>query len=766
MASVEPSQLEGDCVATPASEIPGALFTAALGSMDSKNSATSKSGKYASGESKIKPTVHENSGGDQCEEVPFTPSTNLNTMSATLSCEKESRISPDSIIEPPTLTQLFDSDSFKNDDKTHINSFEARQCGPSSQKRNDESVSVTETSRARVSISLPAHCGKLNSLAMLRDEMKRKLALNPVQNDRKLAVDAQLVGLQKIRAKMMSSSRLNAQSSDTGNVKKSFDKEETAENLRQTKSLTTDGKGGLDKGFSIPKLRRLAEKMKGRSKGNNTGQTQTTGTIRDMENETARERDLQDRLSRTVAYDRKRSVEHADLICDKSIPCKNLKMKWNENLVSICDESISKAKNSDKYFDVVNTGCDDMDTNSSANDRNNITSNSHNEFPVKRRNKENKDEYIKQTLQGRKNEEMERLSVHQEVSCGEACVINTDEFTLHRKVGVTKDLKQRMEIERIPRNCLCETSQESARNYQENFVSEERLVGKETKEGSAVDINCARTERDVEINTSPDNTSLVPDTQIDHEITGIPFKPTVTADFYLEFSPLKFEEGQTALCNISPWKEGNEAASTTIPREGGVACSLGFQPDCVESREFDVDLIPSTQPFTVASDFENKAQECRESTFHSVQQKVVDSLAEDCVKAKEENKDETQRTGKIQEEATFRPVNKNNRKALHCDEIQENTPNIETTTATLTSHTSTRTINNSAEQSLKCQLGPQLVENKSTGKESTKGNCAESPGLVVKDAVNSKNQKEGPKVIFTSGSWVCQMDPNTGTTGH
>ena len=120
-------------------------------------------------------------------------------------------------------------------------------------------------------------------------------------------------------------------------------------------------------------------------------------------------------------------------------------MKSNENLVSICDESISKSKNSDRYFEVVNTGCGDLDTNSSANNRNNITSNSQNELPVQRHNKENKDEYMKQTLEGGKNEEMERLSLYHEVPCGVACTSNTDKFTLHRKVGVTKDLKQKME---------------------------------------------------------------------------------------------------------------------------------------------------------------------------------------------------------------------------------------------------------------------------------------------------------------------------------
>ena len=68
---------------------------------------------------------------------------------------------------------------------------------------------------------------------------------------------------------------------------------------------------------------------------------------------------------------------------------------------------------------------------------------------------------------------MERLSANQEVSCDVACV-TTDEFALHRNVGLRKDFKQKREI--------CETAQESARNYHTNLLSEERsLVGKETK---------------------------------------------------------------------------------------------------------------------------------------------------------------------------------------------------------------------------------------------------------------------------------------------
>ena len=103
------------------------------------------------------------------------------------------------------------------------------------------------------------------------------------------------------------------------------------------------------------------------------------------------------------------------------------------------------------------------------------------------------------------------------------------------------------------------------------------------------------------------------------------------------------------MCNVPPWKDVNdEAASATISREEGVTCSLGFQPDCIEPQEFDDDLVPSTQSFTITSDFGNKAQECRESTSYAVQQNVGDSLAEDCVKTQDGNTDETQRIAKIQ----------------------------------------------------------------------------------------------------------------------
>ena len=751
---VEPSQLEGDCVATPTSEITGARFTAAQGNMTSRNS-TSKYGESQLDESKKEPSVQKNPGSNQHDETPITHSSSLNTILATVSCEKESGLSPDCIIEPMVKnprTAFLNESHFESDEKTQNNCIEDQHCGISSEKPIDGSVvSATETSKARVSISLPAHCSKLNSIAMLRDKMKRKSRLIPVQSDRKLAVNSQLVGLQKIRTEMMSSSRLGVPSGDAENVKKDFDKD-----LRQTRSLTTDGKGQLDKGFSIPKLRRLAEKMKGCSKGYDASHKQTTETVRGVESETAWEKDSQDKLSRPVINDRKRSMQNADLICDKSIPCKSLKMKSSENLVSACDENISKGKNSDRYLEVVNACCGDVDTYqmySSAEDRNNFTSNSQTEFLVQRGNKENKNEYIKQFRQGRQNEEMEQLSINQEVSCDVACV-NTDEFALHGNVGVAKDLKQKMEI--------CETGQESTRNYQTNLASEERsLVGKETKERSAIDVDFGRRGQDVEISTSADNMSLS-NTQIDYKITGIPFKPTVTADFYLEFAPLKFEKGQTASYNVPPWKEDNDkAASTTIPREGEVTCTLGFQPDCVECHEFNNDLVPSTQPFTVTSDIENRARECRASTSHAVQQNVGDSLAEDCVEAQDDNANETQHTAKVQEEATFTPVNKNNREVLQRDDIQEDTPDIQAMAATPTPHPTN--INIGGKQSLHYQRAPQLVEeSRNTDKETTKEQCDETQRLIGKDAVTSKTAEERPKVIFTSGSWVCQMDPNTG----
>ena len=168
------------------------------------------------------------------EEAPFNQSQSLNTMLTTQSCQKESRQSPDCIIEPlmtkPQTTFL--------NRKTQNSSFEVRYSVSNSERPNDKSKeSVTEASKARVPISLPAHCSKLNSIAMLRDELKRKSASNPVLYDRKLAVDSQLIGLQKIKAKMMSSSRLSAQSIDTENVKKDFDKLEITENLRRARWL-------------------------------------------------------------------------------------------------------------------------------------------------------------------------------------------------------------------------------------------------------------------------------------------------------------------------------------------------------------------------------------------------------------------------------------------------------------------------------------------------------------------------------------------------
>ena len=49
----------------------------------------------------------------------------------------------------------------------------------------------------------------------------------------------------------------------------------------------------------------------------------TTETVRGVESETAREKDLQDKLSRPpLTSDRKRSMENADPIRDKSIPSK------------------------------------------------------------------------------------------------------------------------------------------------------------------------------------------------------------------------------------------------------------------------------------------------------------------------------------------------------------------------------------------------------------------------------------------------------------
>ena len=58
-------------------------------------------------------------------------------------------------------------------------------------------------------------------------------------------MNPQLVGLQKIRAKMISLSRLGAQSSDAQNAKKGLNREETRGNLRHTTLLTADVKGAV-----------------------------------------------------------------------------------------------------------------------------------------------------------------------------------------------------------------------------------------------------------------------------------------------------------------------------------------------------------------------------------------------------------------------------------------------------------------------------------------------------------------------------------------
>ena len=121
---------------------------------------------------KIEPSVQQNPGGNQHGEMLLAHhSPSLNTILATMSCEAESRLSHDCIIEPtvknprtsfsnqpPTLTQLFDS-------------------GISSEKLNDGSiVSDRETSRTHVSISLPAHCSKLKQCGDVKRQDEEEIS--------------------------------------------------------------------------------------------------------------------------------------------------------------------------------------------------------------------------------------------------------------------------------------------------------------------------------------------------------------------------------------------------------------------------------------------------------------------------------------------------------------------------------------------------------------------------------------------------------------
>ena len=394
LSNEEHTQGKDYCEETPESDIPGAQLAAASRRIVKPSKA--KEGGSANN-FRTQSIAQGDLNSKKDDGINFSDPPSLNTMLATASCEKESQQQPiqPRIVKgpmtkiprtefpngPPTLTQLFESESSQGIARSQISEiFKETQiegsisCRQKDQVTNNASESQTcrisekTTSSSRFAISLPPQHNRLSSMAMFREEIKRKYLSDSSETDVKEPKASKLTGLQKIRAKMMSSHHSSLGSEAVQKKQEQILTPETstlASGTRQTRSHSSDDvhehvEKKSDTSFNITKLRRLAEKMRGPSRRHSDPEgTKIAGITTEginqskaitLESCTKIETSGDEKIHNSVIISRKRSVDIVSLNCDNVVPCKSTKINSCENLVRSCDQQTVSTGSSGAQF--------------------------------------------------------------------------------------------------------------------------------------------------------------------------------------------------------------------------------------------------------------------------------------------------------------------------------------------------------------------------------------------------------------------------------
>ena len=774
------------------------------------------------------------------DKVNFTDPQSLNTMLATASYEKGSQIRSSPSVAKVLITEIPQTE-FTNGSATLTQLFEGQnsqgtgQCqntgkreeseisGTASSMQNHHVVSNTSenktsgvsesaTSSSRIPISLPPQQGRLSSMAMFREDMKRKCASCSSESAVKEPKTSKLTGLQKIRAKMMSSSHRGLESSSvqrTANkIEAIVESDELMQIKRQTRSYSSDDTRQQivkisDTSFNITNLRKLAEKMRGQA-GRRTVPERIEKTTASSEHETMESTIQSDifiigsctrmEVSSNKKYInstdcRKRSADNESMNCDENIPCKSTKTNSYGNLGKGFKQHSVNAENSDMY------SSDPLSSPSYvvAPRRTFITTESFlqsiHDVPKIEMLPEGTDcNYETQSSGALTRESLSNEPDFEDIN--KSIGVKKFDFTGQHKVTNNIPIQDKLHnIGNTDRESLCaQKAQTEGDGISKSIESVQTTAAKilltESKLGAVL------AETKVIVNTSREKQSTVSasteqpenpatnkfasktdgrtNNQIDHGVVSVPFQPTISGDFCVEFFPMKFEcckdyrhdtlgtaNTTTACVTDSSTKNASSGPSEKC---SSLSCSQGFKTTSTEFQGFELDFVTSTQPFGVTSEDDHSTPQIKDN-FNENEEKydhiVVnnsDSLLTDTYPRKEKSGSS--------EEAVFK------RPSLHQSEGE---PFIKSSPRDNATSVNINTLN--AEScALKIAVDFEKVsDSKEPEKDSHSGKKSNTEQSATMSGMNASNEKKaaslpdtGPRVIFTSGSWICQIDPNTG----
>ena len=690
-------------------------------------------------------------------------------------------------------------------------------------------ISGKTTLSNRFAISLPSQHGQLSSMAMFREEVKRKCSSNLPETEVKGHNASKLTGLQKIRAKMISS---NHGGIGSGVVQKKQEQASTPETstlasgTRQARSHSNDDvyEHVSDTSFNITKLRRLAEKMRGPSRRHSDAdRTQIAGMTTEGINQskaitsescTKIETSGDEKFHNSVITSRKRSVGDVDINCGNVIPCKSTKTNSCENLVRSCDQQ------------TVSTGSSDMQCQSndsielpspvnvvpkrtflttesflqSIHDvrRTEVLSENAEEYKVYESTDVDTREMLidKPKMEDDANSTIEKNTNVKQFNFTELrCQDTEDTFIHQRPVGNELRSVARIDSNSLPgqreqveedgvNKALPQQSAEAA-----NILRTEPVeMPNETKKQVNMSFDQMKhsaitnaTSDDLASNSvsyeKKDNANIC-STQIRGDVITVPFQPTISGDFCVEFSPIKFycgadgkqdkPEGSKEFTVIST----DTSIKSTGPSSGEkcrLPCSQGFKTISAESQGFNHNLIGTTQPFVVISeDDQSEPEDKIKKQCDGEENTVVDDSYSQVINASLGN-DKSCSTAEFlfRRPLYVKPVN-----------VRDSNKNAQVIQPGAQIHTASADVSamdvdvENCDEWVVVDGDEKAKELEKFGESKQKKNCEETAnteqsgttsGSISKEEKPATEKDAGPRVIFTSGSWICQIDPNTGT---